>query len=251
MKGDNGQENWPGLADNQEEQSGGFANSTFLRLRMSGYSDTYELLLPQQSVAEEVANTITHGFGIFLSLAGAIALLLIAYDRTSAGHFIGLVVYSLATLSVYTASTLSHAIQHPKRKHWWRIADQAVIYLMIAGTYTPFILAYLPPVYEWSLLALVWGLAAGGFLTKAVLRHRIEAVAVINYVLLGWLPAMVMLRFLSFHCILWMAVGGLLYTVGAIFLVFDQRVPFFHAAWHIFVVLATAAQYYAIVHFAI
>lgn len=218
---------------------------------MAGYSDTYELLLPKQSVAEEIANTITHGLGIILSLAGAIALLLIAYDRTSPGHFLGLVVYSLATISVYTASTLSHAIQHPKWKHGWRIADQSVIYLMIAGCYTPFILAYLPPVLMWTILALVWVLAAAGFLTKAVLRHRIEAVAVINYVLLGWLPAMAMLQFMPFHCLIWMAVGGLLYTVGAIFLVFDQRVPFFHATWHVFVVLATCAQFYAVIHFAV
>ncbi len=166
------------------------------------------------------------------SVAGTVALLVLAiYHHATLGQLMATLVYGASLTAVYVASTFSHAIQHPRRKQFFRVLDQAVIYCLIAGTYTPFILTYMPAQRKWAVLAFVWALAAVGFLSKAFLKHRIEAVVVANYILLGWLPAMAMISLMPLDCMLWMACGGVLYTVGTLFLTFDQRVPFFHATW--------------------
>ncbi len=218
---------------------------------MASYSESYELQFPRQSSAEETANTVTHAIGLVLSIVGGIVLLTIAADRLDIGQVLGLGIYVAAVITVYLASTMSHAIQQPMWKHRWRVIDQAAIYLMIAGTYTPFILAYLPSDRRWFVFAGVWAFAIAGFVSKAVLKHRVEAVGLISYLMLGWLPAMPMLPFMSLDCLMWMALGGLLYTVGAIFLALDERVPFFHMMWHLFVLLATVCHFYAIVEFVV
>ena len=141
--------------------------------------------------------------------------------------------------------------RNPRRKQFFRVLDQAVIYCLIAGTYTPFILAYMPPQRKWAVLAFVWTLATVGFLSKAFLKHRVEAVVIANYILLGWLPAMAMVSLIPLDCMVWMACGGVLYTVGTLFLTFDQRVPFFHATWHLFVLGASAFHFFAVVHYTI
>ena len=167
----------------------------------------------------------------------------------STGQLFATLLYGLSLTAVYAASTLSHAIQEPRRKHLFRVLDQAVIYCLIAGTYTPFIFMYLPAERKWPVLVIVWALALFGFISKAILKHRIEAVAVVNYILLGWLPAAAMYALIPFDCIMWMLIGGCLYTAGAIFLSLDQHVPFFHTAWHGFVLAASAAHFYGVLHY--
>jgi len=217
---------------------------------MSTYSETYEIVIPKQSVGEEIANSATHALGCLLSVAATIALVYLSVRRQVDGvQLAGLIAYGLSLIGVYGASTLSHAIQEPRQKHFFRIVDQALIYCLIAGTYTPFILACMPEPRKWVLIVVVWGLAAAGFFSKTVLRHRIGAVTVSNYILLGWVPAAAMLNLMPLACVSWMAVGGVLYTVGALFLCLDQRVPYFHAMWHLFVLSASAAHYYAVAHF--
>lgn len=219
---------------------------------MATYSESVEFEFPRQSDAEELANTLTHGLGMVLSGAGAAAIVALAIARGADwGQLVSTLVYGLSLTAVYVASTFSHAIQEPRRKQLFRVLDQAVIYFLIAGTYTPFILGYLPSERKWMVLAGVWVLAMFGFISKALLRHRIEAVAVTNYVLLGWVPAMVMIHQIPLDCAIWMACGGVLYTVGALFLTLDQRVPFFHTAWHAFVLVASACHFIAIVQYTI
>jgi hemolysin III len=219
---------------------------------MATYTESYEIEFPKQSNAEEVANTVTHALGMVLSAAGTVALLALAiYHHATLGQLIATFVYGASLTAVYVASTFSHAIQHPRRKQFFRVLDQAVIYCLIAGTYTPFILTYMPAQRKWAVFAVVWTLAAVGFLSKAFLKHRIEAVVVANYILLGWLPAMAMISLMPLDCMLWMACGGVMYTVGTLFLTFDQRVPFFHTAWHAFVLGASACHFFAVVHYTI
>lgn len=218
---------------------------------MATYSESVELQFPRQSAAEETANTVTHAVGLVLSIVGGIALLPMAVDRVDIGQLLGLAMYIGAVFTVYLASTMSHAIQQPTWKHRWRVVDQAAIYLMIAGTYTPFILAYLPTDRRWFVFSAVWAFAIAGFISKAVLKHRVEAVGLISYLMLGWLPAMPMLPFMSLDCLMWMALGGLLYTIGAVFLALDERVPFFHTMWHLFVLIASICHFYAIVQFVV
>ena len=219
---------------------------------MATYSKTCEYEFPKQSNAEEFANSVTHGIGMLLSATGTIALLIIALQHGSPiVQLFATLLYGLSLTAVYAASTFSHAIQEPRRKHLFRVLDQAVIYCLIAGTYTPFILMYLPTYWKWLVFAVVWALALFGFFSKAMLKHRIETVAVVNYILLGWLPAMAMFYLMPFDCLVWMFLGGCLYTAGAFFLTFDQRVPFFHTAWHGFVMAASAAHFYAVLHYTV
>lgn len=219
---------------------------------MATYSESYDIEFPKQSNAEEIANTLTHGIGMVLSLAGCVVLLALAvYRQATLGQLVATLVYGASLTAVYAASTFSHAIQEPRRKQLFRILDQAVIYCLIAGTYTPFILTYLSAERKWAVLLAVWAFALWGFISKAFLKRRIEAVVVANYVLLGWLPAMAMIGLIPFDCVLWMACGGILYTVGALFLMLDQRVPFFHATWHAFVLVASLCHFVAVVHYTI
>ncbi|MFO7902599.1 MAG: PAQR family membrane homeostasis protein TrhA [Planctomycetota bacterium] len=207
---------------------------------------------PKQSGAEEFANTVTHGMGMVLSITGTAVLLGFALRQgMSAGQFFATMLYCLSLIAVYAASTLSHALQQPHRKYLFRVLDQAVIYCLIAGTYTPFIFLYLPAQQSWLVFAIVWSLALVGFVSKVLLKHRVDAVVVANYVLLGWVPAAAMFYQIPFDCLMWMLVGGCLYTAGAFFLTFDQHVPFFHAAWHAFVLLASAIHFYGVLHYTV
>jgi len=216
---------------------------------MATYSESYGFEFPRQSSAEEIANTATHGVGLALATIGALALVATALARGSSVEALVVVtVYGASLIAVYAASTCSHAVQEPRRKRLYRIVDQAVIYLLIAGTYSPFISTYAPPGRKWLLMAVVWALALSGFLSKVVLKHRIEVVALANYIFLGWLPAMAMVDALPFEGFNWVVVGGALYSLGAVFLVFDQRVPYFHALWHVFVLGASISHFGVIMH---
>ena len=208
-------------------------------------SDVTEL--PQH---EEVVNTITHGFGLGLSLLGTVAIVAAARS-IELGLAIGCGVYAISLIVVYAVSTLSHAVQHPPSKHLLRAWDQGVIYLLIAGTYTPFACMYLSSYARWIVLCGIWGTALAGFLSKVVLHHRVVAFKAHSYVLLGWIPALTMMHVVSFACLTWMLLGGLVYTVGILFLALDRQFRFFHATWHLFVVGGSACHYYAVVTFVV
>jgi hemolysin III len=216
---------------------------------MASISQPIKYDFPYQSMREEIANSLSHGLGFFLSAVGAVVLLLAASRSTDIVSLTGLTMYALSLVAVYASSTLSHAIQAARWKHLFRILDQAAIYLLIAGTYTPFILLYATPERRWIVLGIVWAVAILGLISKVVLKHRVNSVDVINYALLGWLPAMALYHEIPSACLWWMFAGGVSYTVGTIFLTFDQHVPFFHTTWHAFVMAGSACHYYAIVQF--
>lgn len=204
--------------------------------------------LPPLSAAEEALNSLTHGAGFFLSLAAAAGMLALC-QTADWGLSAACGAYVLSLIAVYAFSTLSHAIHHPPVRHWMRAWDQGVIYLLIAGTYTPFIWAYLADGMRSLMLVVVWGLALVGFYSKVVARRRADLTATITYVLLGWGPALYLVNYVTRSCLVWMALGGVLYTLGTLFLHYDRRVRFFHAVWHLLVILASAVHYYAIVTF--
>lgn len=201
---------------------------------------------------DEWANTLTHAIGCLLALVGWVALAMIVSDRPL-GVAISCWIYSAAVFSVFLFSTLSHAVRHPAGRDLMRAWDQGTIYLMIAGTYTPFLWMYSLPRWRLAILLCVWGLAAVGFWSKVLVRHRINALASTTYLLLGWLPAIPMLNRIPdpmpLECLYGMLAGGLLYTIGVIFLSFDRHVRFFHAAWHVLVIAAAASHYGTIVYF--
>ncbi len=197
---------------------------------------------------EEVVNTITHGLGWLLSLIGAVVLL-VRLGGTEWLVGAGCLVYVATLVGVYGMSTLSHACVAPSRKQWFEMLDQAFIYLLIVGTYTPFSLKYFHSSFAWLLLTVMWGLAWYGFFSKMARGNQVQRASLWLHLLLGWMPVIMVPAWLAAIppvAIAGVIVGGVFYTVGTIFLVFDGRVPHFHALWHLFVI-AGSATHYAIV----
>lgn len=202
--------------------------------------------------AEEAANTITHGLGFFLSVLGAIAMAIRVLHEGDDWRVLGCMVYASSLVGVYALSTLSHCCSATNLKHFFRILDQAFIYLLIAATYTPFSLAFLRTGPWWLFLAIMWTIAIFGFLSKILLAHRINSVSIWIYVVLGWMPIVAgssLVNLVPAAGLWWMLIGGLCYTVGTVFLVFDNHVRHFHAVWHLFVVAGSACHFFVILLF--
>jgi hemolysin III len=151
---------------------------------------------------------------------------------------------------MYLFSTLSHAIRSPEWRHLYRRLDQGFVYILIAGTFTPFICAFVRGGWMWGMLAFVWLSAGLGFYSKVLSRHRIDNMASLTYLLLGWVPSIMLLSCVPWACFGWMALGGVLYSVGVWFLQNDHRGFFHHALWHVIVIAASACHYLTIWHFA-
>lgn len=201
--------------------------------------------LPDRSRADEVANTLTHGAGLVLSLVGG-AFMIPATHSSHLGIRVAVVAYIASLVAVYGFSTLSHAVHSTAEKNRLRAWDQGTIYLLIVGTYTPFVAAYLPPLEAAVLTTGLWLAAGFGFWSKVVANHRVNKLASWSYIALGWFPALAFIGRVPFDVVKWMAYGGLSYTIGTIFLALDHRVAHFHAIWHILVIAASACHYYAI-----
>lgn len=201
---------------------------------------------------EELVNTITHGLGAALSIAGA-AILMTAVGKTGdMVKIIGCGIYAATLVAVYSASTLSHVFHDSRLRGLFRTLDQAFIYLLIVGTYTPLALVYLHGGWLSYLFGAMWIVALLGFLSKTLLQHRVEAVSITAYVILGWMPTLsVKAAWQSFPggLFLLMITGGLCYTFGLIFLTRDHKVPFFHAIWHLFVIAGSLCHFVGILQY--
>lgn len=203
---------------------------------------------------EEFANFLTHGGGLLFALVGAGVLVNAVAENTDQALRFGCWIYALALIAVYAASTLSHSFENPARRHFFRSLDQGVIFLFIAGNFTPFAIAYLHGNMLWILLAVMWVIAVTGFCSKVFWKHRVEATAVTHYLALGWLPVMAIdpiLRALPAGGIFWCAAGGVCYTVGTVFLTFDTKFRYFHALWHILVIAGSYCHFLVIIDYAI
>jgi len=202
---------------------------------------------------EELANVITHAFGLALSVTGAVLMAMVLLSHGDPWRTIGCSVYLASLVAVYATSTLSHSFTSPRWRSIFRSLDQGFIYFLIAATYTPISLTYLRTGVWWLLLGAVWAVALYGFVSKVFFAHRVEAVSVWPYVLLGWLPIISVPTLLgltdSTAGFWWMLVGGLCYTVGTVFLICDQKVRHFHAVWHLFVIAGSTCHFLAILMF--
>ena len=199
--------------------------------------------------AEDRLNAVTHGLGLLLSLVGFQWLMSRAVQLGDTWQITGCAIYASALVAVYAASTLSHHFQHPRLRRLFRILDQAFIFLLIAGTFTPLSLSYLRGGAWWILFAAVWGIALVGFCSKAIFAHQIDAVSTALQLSLGWLPVTAVKPMLSVvpgGLLWWMFYGGMCYTVGTFFLQRDERVPYFHAVWHMLVIAGSACHFWGI-----
>jgi hemolysin III len=200
------------------------------------------------SPSEELANSITHALGLVLSVVGTAVLLDRAIRYGDTLQVVGVSVYGATLVALYAASTLSHSFERPRIRHFFRTVDQVCIFLLIAGTFTPISLTYCRSGWWWGLFIAVWALALGGIFFKLFFT-RLHNVSISAYVLLGWLPIIAIkpiVATIPASVLVWMLAGGILYTIGTLFLLKDDRVPYFHAAWHVFVIAASACHYYAV-----
>lgn len=199
---------------------------------------------------EELASSFTHGLGVLASIAGLVALLLRAVRLSSPWMIAGFTVYGNSLILLFLASTLYHALPYPRVKSVFRVVDHNSIYILIAGTYTPFTLVSLRGNWGWSLFGTVWGLAFGGILINSFSFGRFQKIGTATYVLLGWLSVIVLgqlLASIGLFGVVLLILGGLFYTLGIIFYR-RESVPYNHAIWHLFV-LTGGAVHFLVVYF--
>ena len=206
-----------------------------------------------QSPAEEFANSLTHGLGLVASIA-ALPVLVIAAAGSGGGWLVAAAsVYGASLVLLYTTSVLYHALTSARAKAVVRRCDHAAIYLLIAGTYSPFLLGPLRGPWGWSLLSVVWTCAVVGVTCKAIFGIRLQHLSTTLYVVMGWMMLIAIVplrRTVPPAGIAWLVVGGLLYTGGVAVYVRDRRVRFGHAIWHLFVLGGSAAHFWAVLRYA-
>jgi len=199
-----------------------------------------------------LANSITHGVGAALALVGA-TYLIIASTRGSASIIASCSVFASTLVLVYLCSTLYHSLVRTRARHVFHVLDHSAIYLLIAGTYTPFTLVSLRGAVGWTLFAIVWTLAIAGIIFKSFAVGRFAAASTVVYLFQGWVvvfAARPLIHAIGPQGLLWLGVGGAAYTLGVIFFAMD-RIPYFHAAWHLFVLAGSIAHYFAILFYVI
>ena len=203
------------------------------------------------TLGEEIAHSITHGIGVGLSIAGLVILVVMAARRGDAYQIVSFSIYGATLIILYLASTLYHGFRHPRVKQVFRIIDHASIFLLIAGTYTPFLIVGIRGPLGWTLLAIVWGLAVLGVSFKALFIHRFQKLSVLAYIMMGWLCVVAfkeMLENIPMDGLIWLGVGGAAYTVGVIFYAL-RKIPYMHAIWHIFVLGGSICHYFAVLFY--
>lgn len=197
---------------------------------------------------EEIVNAITHGIGAVLALAGLVVLAVGACTQGSVWHIVSFSIYGTSLVLLYLASTLYHSFTNERVKHIFKIFDHSAIYLLIAGTYTPFAFVPLHGTLGWIIFGVVWTLAIVGIVFKVFFVKRFNRLSTLCYVLMGWF-AVVMIKPLIMTLpaagLYWLIAGGVLYTVGAIFYL-AHKMPYNHAVWHFFVIAGSAAHFNSI-----
>ena len=193
-------------------------------------------------------NTYTHLAGALLALSGAAVLIVLGALSGDVWKIVSFSIYSATLVLMYGFSTLYHGTRG-RAKNFFRMLDYNAIYLLIAGSYTPFVLVTLRGPWGWSLFGIVWGLAAVGILQEFLLGKRTRVMSLVIYVLMGWVAMVAVIPLvaaLSWAGFAWIAAGGVVYTVGIIFYLYDERFTHWHGIWHLFVLAGSAIHYFAI-----
>lgn len=202
-----------------------------------------------QTRGEELANSFTHGIALLASVAAIPLLVVAARGPRDAWQLVGGLVFGVTLVMLYLASTLYHAAPDGRAKQLLRVVDHSAIYLLIAGTYTPFTLGVLRGAWGWTLLAVIWVIAAIGITAKWTFGFRFPRVSTALYLAMGWLIVIAiqpLVTHVSAAGLAWIVAGGVCYTGGVVFYVNDQRIRFGHAIWHLFVVAGSACHFFAV-----
>ena len=205
-----------------------------------------------QNLGDILANAITHGIGAILAVVGAV-FLIVASTRGSAWVVVSCSVFSATLVLVYVCSTLYHSLVRTRARHVFQVLDHSAIYLLIAGTYTPFTLVSLHGPVGWSVFGVEWGLAVTGVVFKSFAVGRFAVASALVYLFQGWFgvfAARLLAQAITWHGVMWLGAGGLAYTLGIVFFALD-RLRYFHAAWHLFVLAGSVAHFFAILYYVV
>lgn len=197
---------------------------------------------------EELLNALTHGLGAILSVGAGAVLITLAAIFAGAREIVSVSIFVASLTLLYTTSTLYHAARHPVWKARFKILDHCAIFLLIAGTYTPFTIAALQGGWGWSLFGVIWGLAVAGIVFKVFFAGRFHALSTATYVGMGWLVVIALAplsQVLTATAMIWLVLGGVLYTAGTLFY-HVNRIPYAHAIWHLFVLAGSVCHFVAV-----
>lgn len=210
-------------------------------------------LSARYSFAEEIAHSITHGLGVLLSIAGLAVLVAYASLNGNAWHVVSCSIYGASLILLYSSSTLYHSIHYPPAKAVLQRLDHAAIYLLIAGTYTPFLLVNLRGPWGWSLFATVWSIAVAGVVLEFIRQRRFKRLSLVLYLGLGWIVLVAidpMLDRVETGGLVLLLIGGLCYSFGVIFYLWKKLV-YHHAIWHLFVLAGSVLHFFAVLFYVI
>lgn len=205
------------------------------------------------TLGEEIANAITSGIGTALSIAGLVIMVVYAALYGSVWHVVSVSIFGASLILSHLSSTLYHAISPPRAKSALKVFDHLAIYVLIAGTYTPFTLVNLRGLWGWSLFVLIWALAIGGVLIKLTRLNEVRYLSTAFYVAMGWTVVLVIgpvIENVATGGVWLLLAGGISYTVGVFFYVWN-RVPYNHAIWHLFVIGGSAFHFFAVLLYVI
>ncbi len=204
--------------------------------------------IERYTMGEEIANSVTHGVGALLSIAGLVLLIVFSAFTANSLTITSFTIYGASLFLLYLISTLYHAIQHKKTKFIFEIMDHSAIYLLIAGTYTPFCLVSLKGVLGWTIFGIVWGCAVLGIVFKIFFVKKFMFLSTLMYILMGWMVVFALKSLIaatSKQTIIFLVIGGLFYTFGAIFYVW-RKVKYHHMVWHLFVLAGSVFHYFSV-----
>jgi hemolysin III len=205
--------------------------------------------LQKYSLAEEVFHSLSHGAGVLLSIFGLTWMLYVSIETADPWRIVASIVYGASLIALFLASTVYHAMYASKHRPLFKLLDHCAIYLLIAGTYTPFMLVAMRTATGWWLFGSIWALATAGIFTKLWFRNRFPKLALAGYLVMGWLAVLAapqIVAAVGSGGMAWLVAGGVAYTVGAIFYAFD-RVAFNHAIWHVFVLVGGICHFLAVI----
>ncbi len=209
--------------------------------------------MAQYSLLDEIFNSVTHGVGLLISIAGLVLLIVMSSIYGQASHIVSCTVFGVSLVLLYAASTLYHSFRRANIKKIFRIIDHSCIYVLIAGTYTPFLIVVVQGALGWTIFAVVWSLTVLGIIFKAFFINRFEIVSTIAYIVMGWLIILAikpLYETLPAGGIAWLVAGGLAYTIGTIFYAW-KKLPFNHAIWHLFVLTGSFCHLMSILFYVI
>ena len=210
-------------------------------------------IAPQYSIGEEIANSVTHGVGLILAIAGLAVLTAFASRLGNAWHVVSCTIFATTLILQYTFSTLYHSIQLPRAKSVMRVLDHSAIFLLIAGTYTPFMLVNLRGTWGWTLFGIVWSLALLGVLFQVSLLRRWQGISLALYIGMGWVIVIAikpMIASVAPGGLILLLLGGLAYTSGVVFYLWE-RLHYNHAIWHGFVLAGSILHFFAVLFYVI